>query len=76
MKNLVIMTSVFFISCASHHQLSHEDSLEYASYQMNCPKEKLKLISKLQDRLKIQGCNETAEFEKMCSLGPCYLVKK
>tara|TARA_B100001971_G_C18268046_1_gene596591 strand:- start:22830 stop:23060 length:231 start_codon:yes stop_codon:yes gene_type:complete len=76
MKFIKIICLLMLTACASHHRLEKSDYLEYASYQMNCPQSQLKVVKIAGDLVKVSGCQKSAEFEKMCSLGPCYLIKK
>lgn len=67
---------VFISSCASHRSFNNDEIIEYASFQMNCDSSELKITEQIGDLNTVSGCNKTAKFEKMCSLGPCYIVRK
>jgi len=74
MKFLIITTMLLLFSCAHHNQMSHQELKKYASYQMNCPVEQLKVEELGDNQFKLLGCKKSEKFTKMCSLGPCYLL--
>jgi hypothetical protein len=75
MKYLCVL-SLLLVSCASHHKLSDADVKEYVSYQFNCPEDKIELRKIDHKSYQATGCGDEGEFKVMCSLGPCYTIKK
>lgn len=76
MKYLPYFAFLFLISsCASHRSFNNNQVIEYASYQMNCSSNQLKILKQVDDFYTVSGCQKTQKFEKFCSLGPCYILK-
>ena len=77
MKSILMILSLFVISCATgKYNLNNDEIKKYASYQLNCSTKNIKILNIDSDIYQAQGCNKTMDFEQMCPLGPCYLIKK
>lgn len=75
MKYLLLMSLLMIASCASHHKIGQSEVKEYASYQLNCPMNKIELKKLNNNSYEAKGCGDKGNFKVMCSLGPCYTVK-